>query len=61
MAKILIAEDERDIRDLIEFTLLKAYLNADRLGEANHLLATRRPGPTGIPIAGLALHKEFTA
>ena len=47
--------------DLIEFTLLKAYLNADRLGEANHLLATRRPGPTGIPIAGLALHKEFTA
>jgi tetratricopeptide (TPR) repeat protein len=40
--------------DLIEFTLLKAYLNADRLDEARQLLATRRPGPSGVPVAGVA-------
>jgi tetratricopeptide (TPR) repeat protein len=40
--------------DLIEFTLLKAYLNADRLEEARQLLATRRPGPSGVPVAGAA-------
>ena len=27
--------------DLIEFTLLKAYINADRLDEARHLLRAR--------------------
>lgn len=40
--------------DLIEFTLLKAYLNTDRLEEARHLLATRRPGASGVPVAGTA-------
>jgi tetratricopeptide (TPR) repeat protein len=40
--------------DLIEFTLLKAYLNADRLEEARHLLGGRRPGASGVPVAGVA-------
>jgi tetratricopeptide (TPR) repeat protein len=37
--------------DLIEFTLLKAYLNADRPEEARHLLSARRPG--AVPVAGV--------
>ena len=40
--------------DLIEFTLLKACLNAGRLDEARRLLRVRRPGATGIPVAGVA-------
>lgn len=40
--------------DLIEFTLLKAYLSAERLEEARNLLATRRPGASGIPVEGVA-------
>jgi hypothetical protein len=40
--------------DLIEFTLLKAYLNADRLDEARELLAARRPGASGVVVAGAA-------
>src|SRR5499433_3331839 len=40
--------------DLIEFTLLKACLNAGRLDEARHLLGARRPGASGFPVAGLA-------
>ena len=40
--------------DLIEFTLLKAYLNADRLEEARELLVARRPGAAGAPGAGVA-------
>lgn len=40
--------------DLIEFTLLRAYLEANRLEEARHLLATRRPGAAGIPVKGIA-------
>jgi tetratricopeptide (TPR) repeat protein len=43
--------------DLIEFTLLKAYLNTDRMEEARHLLRTRRPGASGVPVEGIrALH-----
>ena len=43
--------------DLIEFTLLKAYLNAGRLEEARHALVQRRPGASGVPVAGVtALH-----
>jgi hypothetical protein len=38
----------------VEFTLLKAYLNADRLDDARRLLRARRAGPGGIPVAGLA-------
>jgi tetratricopeptide (TPR) repeat protein len=40
--------------DLIEFTLLKAYLGANRLSEARQLLAARRPGASGVPVAGIA-------
>ena len=39
--------------DLIEFTLLKAYLEADRQEEARHLLSARRPGASGVPVAGV--------
>jgi tetratricopeptide (TPR) repeat protein len=43
--------------DLIEFTLLKAYLEADRLEEARHLLRARRPGASGVPVMGMtAVH-----
>jgi tetratricopeptide (TPR) repeat protein len=41
--------------DLIEFTLLKACLDADRLDDVRRLLGERRPGPSGIPVAGLGL------
>jgi tetratricopeptide (TPR) repeat protein len=40
--------------DLVDFTLLKAYLNVDRLDDVRRMLRERRPGPSGIPIAGLA-------
>jgi tetratricopeptide (TPR) repeat protein len=40
--------------DLIDFTLLRAYLGANRLDEARHLLSTRRPGASGIPVLGVA-------
>jgi tetratricopeptide (TPR) repeat protein len=40
--------------DLIEFTLLKAYLDANRLEEARSLLRGRRPGASGVPVAGVA-------
>jgi hypothetical protein len=40
--------------DLIEFTLLKAYLSVDRLDEALRLLNERRPGASGVPVTGVA-------
>jgi tetratricopeptide (TPR) repeat protein len=40
--------------DLIEFTLLRAYINADRVKEARRLLSVRRPGASGVPVMGLA-------
>ena len=40
--------------DLVEFTLLKAYLGADRLDDARRMLSERRPGLSGIPVAGFA-------
>jgi len=40
--------------DLIEFTLLTAYLGAQRLDEAKALLSARRPGASGVPVAGVA-------
>ena len=40
--------------DLVEGTLLKAYLGAGRLDDARRLLSERRPGPGDIPVAGLA-------
>jgi len=39
--------------DLVEFTLLKSYLSAGRLDDARRMLQARRPGPRGIPVAGL--------
>lgn len=39
--------------DLIEFTLLKACLNAGRLDEARRLLSARRPGASGVPVRGM--------
>lgn len=40
--------------DLIDFTLLRAYLEADRLAEARDLLDARRPGASGIAVKGAA-------
>ena len=40
--------------DLVEFTLLKAYLDADRPDDARRMASVRRPRPSGIPVAGLA-------
>jgi hypothetical protein len=55
----LAAENERiggsrAQHDLIEFTLLKAYLEADRAEEARRLLGARRQPASGVPVAGLA-------
>lgn len=41
-------------RDLIEFTLLKAYLAAGRFEAMRRMLAGRRRGAGAIPVAGLA-------
>jgi tetratricopeptide (TPR) repeat protein len=40
--------------DLVEFTLLKAYLGADRPNDARRMASARRPAPSRIPVAGLA-------
>jgi tetratricopeptide (TPR) repeat protein len=40
--------------DLVEFTLLKAYLAADRPEAARRMLNVRDRGASGIPVAGLA-------
>ena len=39
--------------DLIEFTLLKAYIGADRPDDARRVLAARGRGTQGVPVAGL--------
>ncbi|WP_439579123.1 hypothetical protein [Elioraea sp.] len=50
-------DDRRAQVDLVEFTLLKAYLNAGRLDDVQRLLRERRAGAIVMPIAGLpALH-----
>ena len=36
--------------DLMEFTLLRAYILADRQDAADRLLAARRPGAVGVPM-----------
>ena len=38
--------------DLVEATLLRAYLNAGRETDAQHLLSERRPGPALLPVGG---------
>ena len=40
--------------DVVEFTLLKAYVRADRLEDARRMLGVRRRGSSSIPVAGLA-------
>src|SRR5262249_40321953 len=40
--------------DLVEFTLLKAYLDADRLDDARRMLTARHRGSSSLPVAGLA-------
>jgi Flp pilus assembly protein TadD len=40
--------------DLVRFTLLKAYLGADRPDDAHRLLHSRRPYPSAVPVAGMA-------
>jgi tetratricopeptide (TPR) repeat protein len=40
--------------DLVEFTLLKAYLSADRVDDARRMLSLRRRCSSGVPVAGLA-------
>ena len=43
--------------DLVEFTLLKAYLSADRRADADRMLSVRRRGSSDIPVTGLeAVH-----
>src|SRR5439155_3057722 len=40
--------------DLVEFTLLKAYLGAGRPNDARRMLSGRHRGGPGLPVAGLA-------
>jgi len=39
--------------DLVRFTLLRAYLGADRVDDAQRMLSARRPHGAGAPVAGL--------
>jgi hypothetical protein len=38
--------------DLIRFTLMKAYLGADRPDDAHRMLSARRPRGASVPVAG---------
>jgi len=40
--------------DLVRFTLLQAYLGADRPDDAKRRLSARRPRPSAVPVAGMA-------
>jgi len=40
--------------DLVRFTLLKAYIGADRQDDARRMLSVRRPRASAVPVAGLA-------
>ena len=40
--------------DLVRFTLLKAYLGADRTDDAQRMLNVRRPRAAAVPVVGLA-------
>jgi hypothetical protein len=43
--------------DLVEFTLLRAYLGAGRLDDARRTLSARHRGSSRLPVVGLsALH-----
>jgi hypothetical protein len=41
--------------DLIEFTLLRAFIETNRLDEVQRLLGARRPGAAGVPVLGVAV------
>jgi hypothetical protein len=46
-----------DANDLVEFTLLKAYVGADRLDDARRMLSGHHRGSASLPVAGLtAVH-----
>jgi hypothetical protein len=59
---VLVGQNERiggsrAQHDLIEFTLLRAYIEANRLQEAKRLLDLRWPGASGVPVMGItAVH-----
>jgi hypothetical protein len=40
-------------RDIVEFTLLKAYINAGRTADVRRYLDHRREGAAAVPVAGL--------
>jgi tetratricopeptide (TPR) repeat protein len=40
--------------DLVEFTLLRAYIGAGRTEDASRLLMRRRAGPSTVPVTGVA-------
>jgi hypothetical protein len=40
--------------DLVVFTLVRAYLSADRPDDARRMLSGRRRGRSDVPVAGLA-------
>ena len=40
--------------DLVEFTLLRAYLRAGRLDDARHMLSASQRGSSRLPVAGLS-------
>ena len=40
--------------DLVEFTLLKAYIGSDRLDDARRMVSERHRGCSSPPVAGLA-------
>lgn len=44
--------------DLVEATLLRAYLDSGRDAEARRLLADRRPGPASLPVARRAIEES---
>jgi len=41
-------------RDLVDFTLLKAYVMSGRLDDVSRMLRDRRAGPVGIPVEGVS-------
>jgi Tfp pilus assembly protein PilF len=41
--------------DLVDFTLLRAFVAAGRLDEMRAMLARRRPGPGPVPVAGAVM------
>jgi len=40
--------------DVVELTLLRAYINANRPEDARRLREARRPGAAGVAVQGLA-------